>query len=227
MGRAILRIPPPSAVATSFSIDFTALSNENPLSQGGQFLNGQADGTHWKNFQISSGAACAAATSTTGPPPYDDAIGLLKTSVFAPAANQYVQSTIKVVGAYDPPTTHERGHFMRFDMTTNHASGYEVYWSITNSFGIIRWDDADVFTPLSLTSGTGPAARPVHGNRLRTEISGSTITVFVDTGSGFVQVATADDSTYTRRGMCGMQHYAEAGTTFGSYAFSLWECGNL
>ena len=55
----------------------------------------------------------------------------------------------------------------------------------------------------------------------------STITVYVDTGSGFVNVATADDSTYNRGGMCGMQTYAEAGTTFGSYSFSAWSCGNL
>lgn len=211
------------AAATSFTTSFSG-GNESPLSEGGKWDNGLAVGGSWQNMQVSSAHCCAAAASSDSPPPYNDAIAILKSSVFTPTANQcYAERVVHFVGGYDPVgQTHEGGLFICFTLSSGVASGYEFYWSASNAWALIRWNGAlNSFTPIT-TSGSGPGARPVDNDVQRIERSGSTLTLKINGST----VATGTDSTFNS-GQCGLQHYATSGATLTSYGSKSFTCGNL
>lgn len=214
-----------TAQVSSFSVDFTVLGNQNPMLPS-QFLHGQTDLTHWRDMQISSGRCCAAAFSSDSPPPYNDAMAWVKPSVFTPTNNQYAERTIYFTNGYDPPGAHEGGVFVCGTVASNSVSCYEFYWSATNAWGLIYWPGTpDVFSPIT-TTGAGPSARPKHGDIQRLERVGNTLTLKIDSGSGFVTVATGTDSNLTG-GQCGLQHYAESVATLNAYGSQSFRCGNL
>jgi hypothetical protein len=64
--------------AQSYNTLFPA--TENPISQGGQWVNGLADGLDWSNVQtIGNGSSGTAyGTVISGGPPYNDSIAMIK-----------------------------------------------------------------------------------------------------------------------------------------------------
>ena len=217
--RPTVQIRPAPTGSVGWSTTFPA--TENPISQGGVWLGGLADGLDWQNFQTGSSHAYAAAFSSTPPPPYNDALAILKSSAFACASNQYAEIVVFRAVAYNPSNSHECGMFIRFSLSANNAHGYEAYLNHSANFSIIRWNGLlNDFTPLT-TTGPGPTA-PVDGDVLRFEVVGSTLKYY----QNGTLVATATDTTYTS-GQAGMQSFASTAATLANYGMKSFACGNL
>lgn len=170
----------PSGYATTFG------ATENPISEGGVWINGGATGLDWNNIQTSGGNALATRIETSAPP-YDDPIACLDSTKFSIGANQYAQATIFKNAGYTG--SHECELLLRFAITAHSATGYEVYWSNNGGLVLVRWNGAiNDFTALT---STNPGA-PTDGAVLRVEISGSTITAKINGATQF----TWTDSTW-------------------------------
>lgn len=76
--------------ANSYTTTFTG--TENPLSEGGAFRTGLAQGLDWTDPQ-KAGGVCFGSQSIHGAPPFDDSVGVLATSY---KVNQWCQGTLFV-----------------------------------------------------------------------------------------------------------------------------------
>jgi hypothetical protein len=208
---------------TEFFTTFSETADENPLSQGGLWINGETDGLDWRDFQISGGNACAADFSTTGPPPYNDAIAILKPSAFACNSDQFAEIVVHRGAGYNPGSgTHEHGLFLRFTLEANLAQGYEVYLNWSGNFAIVRWNglvnDWDTLSAI----GPGPAD-PQDGDVFRFEAEGTELRVYQNGGL----IKTANDATFTS-GQPGLQSYVSGSNkVLANYGSQSFRCGNL
>jgi hypothetical protein len=207
----ILRI---AGFAQTYTTSFTA--TENPISEGGKWVNGKTTGLDWNDVQTIPGRAYGA--SIVGG--YDDDIAVLTTAF---GANQYAQGTVYRAAGY--PTSggnHEIELLLRFRITAHSARGYETLWGRDGGMAIVRWNGpAGDYTPLLDGVQIGAA---VDGDVLRVEISGSTIKVYKN---GNV-VGTATNSTYTD-GQPGMGFWPtnRGGVTISSYGWKNYEAGTM
>lgn len=76
----------------AFSTSF--LATENPISQGGIWRNGAANGTDWTNIQTVAGTGAYATQTAHGTPPFDDSEACLSPAIFPFARNQFAQGTV-------------------------------------------------------------------------------------------------------------------------------------
>ena len=115
---------------SSFQTNFPA--TENPISQGGQWVNGLADGLDWGNVQTIGNGTSGAAYGTTISigPPYNDSIAMIK-GTWGP--NQTVTGT--VVGCSGPNigVFKEISIFLRFTISAHSAKGFGSDWSCENA----------------------------------------------------------------------------------------------
>jgi hypothetical protein len=203
--------PPPSGgYSTSFD------TAENPLSEGGRWINGQAAGIDWTNVQTASGFAYA--TSINGG--YDDNIAVLTTTL---AADQWAQGTVHRASGYSPGTNHEIELLLRFQITAHNARGYEVLWAQDGEINVVRWNGPlGNYTPLGGTYGPniGPA---VDGDVLRAEIVGSQINVYRNGGLVFT---ASPDSMWTD-GQPGIGFWLRTGATPSAYGWSAYSAGGF
>lgn len=208
----------PATASSDFTTSFSV--TENPISQGSKWLNGADDGANWLNFKTLSGVACAGANSSTTPPPFNDSICQLKSSVIALPADHYVEAVVFRQVGYSPGNTHELGLFVRMSITNGVARGYEAYVNHSNNHTIVRWNGAlNDFTSLA---PAGTPTVPVTGDVYRMEAQGSTIR-FLQNGT---LVSSVTDSTWTN-GQTGMQSYLIAGGTAENYGFTSFKTGPL
>jgi hypothetical protein len=175
----------------SYSTEFAAA--ENPLSEGGAWINGAATGVDWCNIQTSRGLAWG-----VGPCPvaYADPIAML-TGEWGP--NQSVQGRARVVSP-DPHYYQEIELHLRRTMTAHRATGYEINFGVSHAYvQIVRWNGplAD-FTYLGSSCTYPKVCGQVNGFTIRdgdaakATIAGDTITVEVNG----VLVASTKDSTF-------------------------------
>jgi hypothetical protein len=207
----------PTSSSTTYSTTFGA--TENPLSEGGKWIDGKAVGLDWNNPQSIPGKAFASVLSGT-PNRYNDSVGQLNTS-FGP--NQYAQGTVYRAAGYSPsPSKHEVELLLRFQITAHNARGYEVMWGQTGYLAIARWNGplgnyTSLYDPGD--PGIGPA---VDGDVLRAEIIGSTIRVY----KNGTLVATVSDTMYTT-GQPGMGFWPVDGATIDKYGWKAYQAGGL
>jgi hypothetical protein len=229
LGRAAQPCPPPqvalsggtSATTTcatvsggSYSTNFS--STENPLSEGGKWVNGKAVGVDWNNVQSISGKACAAAFVSG----YDDPIAVLNTS-FSP--NQFAQGTVSRAAGYAPGASHEIELLLRFRVTTRSARGYEVLWGHSGELNIVRWNGPlGSYTPLGGTYGPNIGAA-VDGDVLRAEIIGSVIRVY----KNGTLVLTGPSNTTWADGQPGIGFFPRSGATLANYGWKTFSAGTL
>ena len=204
----------PSASPGSYVTNFGA--TENPLSEGGMWINGKAVGLSWNNVQSVPGKAFAA-TFTGNPTRYSDPIAVLNTTF---AANQYAQGTVFRAPNYSPPDQHEVELLLRFRITANSARGYEVLWGITGGLAIVRWNGPVGNYSELLATNIGAA---VDGDVLRAEIVGGVVRVYKN---GTLVATGPSNSTWTD-GQPGIGFWPLAGTTLGSYGWRSFRAGNL
>src|SRR5262245_41302768 len=156
------------------SYSTTFAGTENPLSEGGAWVNGKSTGLAWNNIQSSGGRAGATHIMVSAPP-YDDCMAHINPAFRAFAANQYAQGTVYRAPGYT--TGHEVELLVRCSITANVARGYEVYWSTNGGLYIVRWNGP--INNFTVLAGYG-AGLANAGDVMRVEAAGSLITVKIN-----------------------------------------------
>jgi hypothetical protein len=217
----------PAAGTSPFSTSFPSTA-ENPISEGGKWVNGKAVGLDWNDVQTVPGKAYASRNSGLASSRYDDSITHLSTSFMAFPANQYAQGTVFRAPSYDPsPGLHEAELHLRFQTTAHNARGYEVMWGITGYLAIVRWNGAlGDYTPIVDTGNPGIGA-PADGDVLRAEISGNIITIYKNGSSVKTVDVTSIPGTVWGDGQPGMGFWPVDGSTAANYGWKNYQAGNL
>lgn len=235
LGRAQNPCPPPQSrvegggstttacvtASDSYSTDFSAA--ENPLSEGGKWINGKSVGLDWNNPQSASGNACASVLSGLSGSRYDDSIAHLSSSFLAFNADQYAQGVVHRAPGYSPAgSKHEIELLLRFRIVAHEARGYEILWGHDGDFAIVRWNGPrGSYTSLGF-AGPGPGV-PVDGDILRAEINGSVIRVYKN---GSLVGTGPANSTWTD-GQPGVGFWPVNSSTPTSYGWKSYEAGSL
>jgi hypothetical protein len=196
--------------------------SENPINEGGKWINGGAVGLNWRNVQTVPGKAYASGISTG----YDDSIAVLNTTF---AANQYAQGTVYKAAGYVPPVgAHEIELLLRFQVTAGNARGYEVLWASDGGLVLVRWNGAldsyDPFPPANI----GVA---VDGDVLRVEMVGTTSADFATRifKNGVLMHTFTENpgSNIWTTGQPGMGFWPTPGATVQNYGWKSFQAGSL
>ena len=198
--------PPPGSGST-YSTQFQA--TENPISEGGRWVNGGVAGLLWHNCRTSPNFAFGTQPATTN---FDDSACLL-TGTWG--TDQQAQAVVRVI-ASDPTQFEEVELRLRSTITANSSTGYEINCSVKAGnpyMQIVRWNGAlGNFTLLDSRS-VGCS----NGDVLKATVRGNTITEFKNGAAIF----SVTDNTYTN-GSPGMGFYIQNGdsSTNANFGFS-------
>lgn len=181
----------------------TFSGNEEPISEGGQWLNGKKDGLMWSDIRKIEGRA----VGTNNFAKYSDPTAILKGS-WGP--NQIVEAT--VYRKYDgvPNDNQEVELRLRSTMRANWSSGYEILFRaydkpvIVGNFGkmphfaIVKWKGprgktlSDFQPFLAQSSNSKYAIR--NNDKIKASIIGNVITVYKN---GVKLISVRDNSPFT------------------------------
>jgi len=180
------------AIARTYTTTFSA--TENPISEGGNWINGKTDGKDWHDVRTTGSNAIGTQVSPFG---YDDSTALV-TGTWG--ADQTVEATVYI--GTRPINFAEVEIRLRNSINATTNSGYEILFSVmggTTYHQIVRWNGAlGSFNYLDISPGAcGNISALSNGDRIKATIIGRTITTYIDRGSGFVQQCTATDSTFS------------------------------
>jgi hypothetical protein len=166
-------------------------TNENPISEKDNWINGKTNGLDWSDISTVKGHAIG---HQLGNVHYLDATALL-TGYWN--ADQGAKATVFVgtTFASDYPEVELR---LRSSLSAHNCSGYEIAFSAagktTKSYVmLVRWNGPiGDFTVLK--QPFGPQYGVSNGDVVKATIIGHTLTAYINN----VQVATATDSIYTK-----------------------------
>jgi hypothetical protein len=181
---------------------------ENPISEDGQWANGQKEGLDWANVQTSPGRAFGTQTGGIRPAPqkYDDSAALL-TGVWGP--DQSAEATVYAVNQNDQ-INEEVELRLRSAFSAHQGTGYEILFRSSKSAKayceIVRWNGPlGSFTYLK--QAQGPQCGVASGTVVKATMVGNVIRAYINGA----QVLEATDNTYTS-GNPGMGFYLERGS---------------
>ena len=204
----------------TYSTTFSA--TENPISEGGRWINGQANGIDWKNVRTTPGLAMGTQSGVDG---YDDSTALL-TGTWSPT--QTVQGTVYSVNQLSGGSNNAEIEFrLRSTITPHTLNGYEINFRLRHDGSqyveIVRWNGPlGSFTYVSRIDG-GPGI--YNGDTIKATIVGNVITAYING----VQVLQGTDSTFTS-GNPGIGFYVRGtvpkNTDFGFTSFQAWDGGS-
>jgi hypothetical protein len=181
---------------------------ENPISNGGKWINGHEAGLDWGNVQTNTSYAFGVLQPGSN---YADATAILS-GTWGPT--QDAQATVKVVS---PPTSAgmEVEIRLRSAITAHSNTGYEILCSLNSGnpyLSVVRWNGAlGDFTFLTPDAPTFCK----DGDVLRATAIGNTITAYVNG----VQQVQALDTTWGG-GSPGIGFDAPAQSDYNKYGFS-------
>ena len=184
-GNAPSNPDPPPDPQKSYTTNFSLA--ENPLSEGGRWINGGTAGLDWTNVQSVPGLAFGTQSGSQG---YDDSTAVLA-GTWSP--NQSVEATVHTANQHGDPVFEEVELRLRTTVSSHKITGYEVNFRCTSDGSqyvqIVRWDGPlGRFTYVGATPGPG-----LHdGDTVKAVISGSEITVFINR----TQVLQGSDSSF-------------------------------
>src|SRR5262249_39631551 len=144
---------------------------QNPLSDGGKWLNGAANGVDWGNVQATPGLAFGTVVSLG--PPYNDSTAVLAGSW---PSDQTAQATVHTVNQ-NSNIYEEVELRLRTAITAHSITGYEFNYRCTADGSqyvqIVRWEGPlNQFTYLDSRGGPG-----LHnGDVVKATAKGSTLT---------------------------------------------------
>lgn len=192
----------PRAFLTSFK------GTENPISEGGIWINGGSVGLDWQNCRTTPGFAFGAGPSAS--PPYDDPTAVLSGSW---GQTQTVEGIVRIDSL--PGVNAEVELRLLTTITANRIVGYEVLFSITTNpyVEIMRWDGGTTLPYFfSVTGGSVLGAQPlVTGNWVKATVTAAgLLSAYVDYGSGYTLICSGTDTTY-RGGAPGIGFFQHAG----------------
>ncbi|MGO8790183.1 MAG: hypothetical protein ACLQVL_22760 [Terriglobia bacterium] len=183
---------------------------ENPISEGGKWINGQTNGLDWANVRTIPGLAFGMEIGGSRPEPqkYDDSTALL-TGAWGP--NQTVQATVHSVNQNPSENVWEEVELrLRSSLSPHNATGYEVMFRCSKSAkaycNIARWDGAlGKFTYVKNSGGSQYGV--ANGDVIKATMIGNVITVYING----VQMVQATDNAF-KSGNPGMGFFID-GTT--------------
>lgn len=219
--------------SSSYSANFSTV--ENPLSEGGIWLNGAADGTDWNNCLVpTAGRVIGAVNITT--PRYADDIAMLKTSFRTFAANQWAQGTLYVASGYTGGGgSHECELYLRGAISANVARGYECSVGLAGGAPyafIVRWEGpvGSYSTLWDPHGGVGSYdntfATPADGDVYYAQIVGTVITL-KQNGVTIGHYDTAGDGTKWSSGQPGLGFWPVDGADRTQAGWRAWSAGDL
>lgn len=182
---------------------------ENPISEGGNWINGKKDALDWTDVRTTPGFAFG--TEIGGDRPelqkYDDSTALL-TGAWGP--DQTAQATVHRTNKDDDHIYQEVELRLRSRLAPHNATGYEVMFRCSKSVkaycNIARWDGIlGAWMMLKTTEGSQYGV--ADGDVVKASIVGQVITVYING----VQVSQARDYLFTN-GNPGMGFYLEKAT---------------
>ena len=187
---------------------------ENPISEGGNWINGQTTGLDWHDMSTTPGLAIGHQSGSS----YTDGTALL-TGTWGP--NQTVEAVVHAINPKDS-CYQEVEMRLRSALTPHSCTGYEISFKATKTSGayliIVRWNGPiGDFTYLVNTAGAQYGV--TEGDVVKATIVGNVITAYLN-GTA---VGTAIDATYAT-GNPGMGMNLETGDascigTNGDYGF--------
>jgi hypothetical protein len=176
---------------------------ENPISEGRNWINGQAEGADWANVRTTAGFAFG---TESGKVRYGDSTALL---AGAWGANQTAQATVHTVNQSDD-FYEEVELRLRSSLSAHRATGYEVNFRCSKTAKaytqIVKWNGR-LGSFKILKTAEGPQFGVADGDVVKATISGDVITSYING----VQVLRATDDSY-RSGSPGMGFYLERAT---------------
>jgi hypothetical protein len=160
---------------------------ENPISENGSWINGQAVGLDWHDVSTTPGLAIGHQSGSS----YTDGTALL-TGVWG--ATQTVEAVVHSVNPKES-CYQEVEMRLRSTLTAHSCTGYEISFKATKSASayliIVRWNGpVGDFTYLLNTSGAQYGVG--EGDTVKATIAGNVITAYING----VEAGTATDSTY-------------------------------
>jgi hypothetical protein len=208
----LLAIPAGAQYSTTFP------ATENPISQGGVWRNGAANGTNWGDVRTTGGSPGVAYGTVLSPDCPDTATACNDSS--AALTGTWVQNqtaTAVVSTVSNGGATEEVELRLNTTITAGSITGYEFNFSLNNGnpyCQIVRWNG-----PLGSFTQIG-------GSTSAGNLNGATVTASNVNGTLTSKVngktcATATDSTYTA-GSPGIGFFAQSGAlaNFGFTSFS-------
>ena len=185
------------AIAGTYTTNFPL--TENPISEGGHWINGLTNGIDWADVATTPGRAFG--TQTGIGPNYADSTALL-TGSWGPT--QTVQAVV-YISSGDSTTFEEVELRLRSSLSAHSCTGYEVNFSVKpdNPYcQIVRWNGPlGDFTLLDARS-----VGVVNGDVVKATAVGSTITCYINNTAIF----SVNDTTYPS-GNPGMGFYLQDG----------------
>jgi len=148
---------------------------ENPISENGNWVNGQAQGLDWANVSTTPGFGRGEQAPDRGT--YNDSVALV-TGEWGP--NQTVETTVKdlVSGAN---STREVEIRLRSTVTAHNSTGYEVHWSARPSdpyLGVTRWNGP--LNSFKILQSTKAEVGMTDGDTFMATIVGGTVTAYIN-----------------------------------------------
>jgi hypothetical protein len=200
------------AMARTYTSNFPL--TENPISEGGNWINGKTVGLDWSDVSTTPGLAIGRESgSSVGV--YDDTVALL-TGSWGP--NQTVQATVHTVNQNDS-YFEEVELRLRSSLSAHSSTGYEVLFSCRNTSNayvqIVRWNGP--LGDFTLIDGRGGSSYGIaDGDVVKATIVGNVITAYIND----VQVLQVTDGTYAN-GNPGMGFFLQGATGVnGDYGFT-------
>jgi hypothetical protein len=174
--------PPVRSYGTRFAVD------ENPISEGGIWLNGAADGLDWYDIITENGVAFGAVTSGE----FTDPTALLKGTW---GRNQFGRAT--VFSRNQTSRYYQEVEFrFRSTLAPHVCTGYEVFWRCLQEEDayaeIVRWN-GKVADWTSLCKHSGAQFGVKDGDVVEASIVGNVLKGYLNG----VEVISAVDDTFT------------------------------
>jgi hypothetical protein len=173
-----------NGASTSFPL------TENPISEGGKWINGKAQGLDWSNVATTPGLAFGTQTGSGG---YNDSIAILAGS-WGP--NQSATATVHSINQVGGNTFQEVEILLRWTIGAHVAKGYEINFRALKSSEsytqIVRWNGPlGNYTLLDSRGGLNYGIK--DGDVVKATIVGNVITGYING----VQVIQGTDSVFT------------------------------
>jgi len=212
-------LPAASLLGTHGPYTTTFSRAENPISEGGKWLNGQTDGLDWTDVRTTPGFAFGTEIggNRSDPQKYDDSTALLK-GTWGP--NQTVEAKVRSEKPnMDGKVWEEVELRLRSSLSPHSCTGYEVMFRCTKIpqayCNIARWEGPlGKFTMLKETRGAEYGVK--NGDVVKASMIGKILTVYIN---GIQKIQLSDDKFAS--GNPGVGYYLEGATgMIGDFGFS-------
>jgi len=150
-----------SAQGLPIFIDFSALSAQDPLSNGGQFSNNTqgvggnvapTTGTSMRLAQLTGGGPVICCGSSAAQGGYEDSFAFIPIAGLSAGQNIRVTATFAVAAGYNPTDNHEMELIIGCKTSAGYHRWIESLWSIGGSHDMLSLDGDFIngtFTPIT------------------------------------------------------------------------------